>query len=238
MKNYHVVLLIITLGVAVISYIALENIFIALGVLVIYLLVSFLLVAPLFKKYDITKNRFHECYHFINNFIISLSIKKSITGALETATGSMPSEFVDLYQSLENMSEDEKLNYLSTYFTFHDYQLFLQVISLWEDEGGDIIEMSKYLISNVRNNEEYISYTDTIAKRKYVEIGILWTISLAIIAVLRFALNDFYEQIKTQVIFIVPISLIFLFVLVSIYWMSKKGTYLDLKGGAIYEKES
>ena len=236
MNNRLTIFILISLVIGAISYVALENIIIAVSIFAIYLIVSIFLIDPRLKKYHYVKTRYHECYHFINNFIISLSIKKSISGALETTVGSMNPEFIDLYNGLENMSENEKLDYLSSYFEFYDYSLFLQVIYIWQEQGGDIIQMSKYLIGNVRHNEEYISKTDTIAKRKYVEIGILWTISLAIVVVLRFALNDFYARVKGQILFIVALSMVFAFALLTMYMLVYRGTSLNLKGNANHEK--
>ena len=148
----------------------------------------------------------------------------------------MPSEFIDQYNSIEQTSEHDRLDYLSTYFTFYDYQLFLQIIFLWEEQGGDIIAMSKYLTSEIRNNEEYISKCEVLNKRKYVEIAILWTLSLAILVFLRFALKDFYTKIKTQLLFIISVTVIELFILFSIYLLIKKGTLLAIKGYQNNEK--
>lgn len=236
MNNKLFIFIFISLLVGVVGFVALENIFIAIGIFLVYFVVTVFMVAPKLKKYDFKKTRYHECYHFINNFIISLSIKKSISGALETTVGSMPSEFVDLYNGLENMSENEKLNYLSSYFEFYDYSLFLQIIYIWQEEGGDIIAMSKYLIGNIRHNEEYISHVDSIAKKKYVEIGILWTISLSIVVVLRFALNEFYDKVKGQLLYMIAMSMVFAFALLTIYLLVNKGTSLDLKGNTNHEK--
>lgn len=236
-KKYFPIFIIISLVVAVISFIVLENIFISVGILLAYLLISLILLIPTLRKYDTKITKYHECYHFINNLIISLSIKKSILGALQTTVNSMPSEFVDMFNSIEKMSEIEKLEYLSTYFYFYDYQLFLQIISLWEEQGGDIIAMSKYLTGEIRNNEEYITKCETLSKRKYVEIGVLWLLSLSILVFLRFALKDFYNKIKGQLLFIVSISIIMLFILFSIYLLIKKGTLLAIKGYQNNEKD-
>ena len=198
--------------------------------------VSLFILMPMLKKHEIKLTRFHECYHFINNFIISLSIKKSISGALETTVNSMPSEFIDQYNSLENMSDNEKLNYLSTYFIFNVYQLFLQILAVWQDEGGDIIAMSKYLTSEIRNNEEYLSKCETLTKRKYFEIGVLWMLCLAILIFLRFALKDFYTKIKGQLVFIISITLLALFILFSIYLLVRKATTVAIKGDNKNEK--
>ena len=238
MKKYAPIFIFISLLLGVVAYISMENIFIAAGILVFSLTVSFLLIIPLINKSVITRQKFQECYHFINNFIISLSIKKSVAGAIETTVGSMPSDFVDMFNSLENMSENEKLSYLSTYFEFYDYQLFIQILFLWEDQGGDIFKMCKYLLSDIRNNEEYLTTVDSLAKRKYVEIGILWALTFAIIIFLRFSLKDFYDKVKGQLLFLISITAIIAFSLISIYLLIKSGTSTNLKGSIAHEKES
>ena len=236
-KKHLVLFLVISLVVGVVSFIVLENIFVAIGLFVVYVLISFLVLMPILKKHEKTIAKYHECYHFENNFIISLSIKKSISGALETTVNSMPSEFVDQFNSLENMDENAKLDYLSSYFCFYDYQLFLQIINLWQEQGGDIIAMSKYLTQELRNNEEYLSKCETSSRRKYFEIGVLWMLSLAILIFLRFALKDFYLKVKTQLVFIIAVVVLNLFILFSIYLLIKKGTTLAIKGEQTDEKD-
>ena len=136
------------------------------------------------------------------------------------------------------MSDDEKLKYLSTYFSFYVYQLFLQIVELWEENGGDIIRMSKYLISEVRSNEEYITKTESMSNSKYVEIGILWGFCALIVVILRFSLKEFYDRIKVQILYIAAILGLFLFILFSIYLLIRKATDLKLKGYSENEKES
>ena len=237
MSNRLFVFLFISLFAGIIAYIALDNVFIALGVLVIYLLVCLAILSPIMKRHGIKIRKFHECYHFINNFIISLSIKKSIPGSLETTVSSMPNEFIDLYNGLENMSEREKLNYLSTYFPFYVFNLFLQIVSIWEEEGGDILAMSKYLISEIRSNEEYINKAESMSSHKYVEIGVLWAFCMAIIVILRFTLKDFYSHIKTQMLYIISIVGVLLFVLLTVFLLVQKGTSLAIKGYSENEKD-
>lgn len=235
-KSHLLLFLLISSVVSLVVFFTLENLFFFIGIILLYLVASLLLFMPMLKKHQQFVTRFHECYHFINNFIISLSIKKNIAGALETTVNSMPSEFVDQYNSLEKMSDNEKLNYLSTYFTFNVYQLFLQILTVWEEEGGDIIAMSKYLTGEIRNNEEYISKCESLSKRKYFEIGALWILCLAILIFLRFALKDFYNKIKSQLVFIISITALAIFILFSIYLLIKKATDVAIKGDNKNEK--
>lgn len=236
MKNNSIIFILISLIVGVVCYLALDNIYISVGVLALYLIVGLFIFSKMIERYQVKTRKFHECYHFINNFIISLSIKKSISGSIESTINSMPNDFIDIYEGLENMTDKEKLNYLATYFPFHAYQLFLQIVDIWEDEGGDILQMSKYLINEISNNEEYITKSDSIASHKYVEIGILWAFCLVIIVILRFALNDFYASIKSQLLYMISIVIVFVFILVNIYLLIKKGTELEIKGYSENEK--
>ena len=235
--NRYLIFSLISIGIAVIVYIALDSLLYSLPVFIIYLLVAFLLLIPKLKKHSFRVMRFHECYHFINNFIIALSIKKSISGAMESTVSTMPSEFIEVYDSIENQSEMDKLNYLSDYFGFDVYLLFLQIIELWQDEGGDILAYSKHLISESQYNEEYISKVEANSKKKVFELVTLWAFCLVILVFLRFSLQDFYQHIKGQIFFIVSILIFSLFVLFSIFLLVVRMTKIDLKGKLAYEKK-
>ncbi len=237
MKNNILIFVIISLIAGVTSYIALDSLLIAIITLTIFLIMSIFVFSPMISRYVIKVKKFHECYHFINNFVIALSIKKSISGSFETTVNSMPNEFIELCEGLENMTEKEKLNYFSSYFNFYVYQLFIQIVDLWEDQGGDILQMSKYLITEIRYNEEYITKTDSLSKHKYVEIGILWAFSLLVIIILRFALKDFYQSVKNQLLYMLAIVIVMAFILLTIFLLINKGTSLKLKGNN-HEKNS
>lgn len=238
MNSKFVLFLLLSLVCGVISYISLSNIFVSLGIVAVYLIVSIVLINPLLKQYEIKSKRYHENYHFINNFIIALSIKKSIKGALESTLGSMPSEFNEMIEGIENMNDHEKINYLSTYFTFYSYRLFLQIIDFWEEEGGDILEMSKFLLDDIRHEEEYISKSSTLFTRKVGELISMWGICLLILVVLRFSLKEFYLNIQTQPLFLIAICALFAFLLFTIYLLIYKGTSLKIKGVRKNEKIS
>lgn len=238
MNSKFVLFLLLSIVCGVISYISLSNIFVSLGIIAVYLIVSIILINPLLKQYEIKSKRYHENYHFINNFIIALSIKKSIKGALESTLGSMPSEFNEMIEGIENMNDHEKINYLSTYFTFYSYRLFLQIIDFWEEEGGDILEMSKFLLDDIRHEEEYISKSSTLFTRKVGELISMWGICLLILVVLRFSLKEFYLNIQTQPLFLIAICALFAFLLFTIYLLIYKGTSLKIKGVRKNEKIS
>ena len=237
MKSSGLIFIVISLLMGIIIYISTEHIILTIAVFLIFLLFSLVFISPMLKNFNKVIFRYHQCYHFINNFIISLSIKKSIAASLENTSLSMDEDFLKMYGKLEDMGAEKRLNYLNGhYFPFHVYRLFLQVLSIYQEQGGDILDMSKYLLEQCRYQEEYVSTSESLAKRKYVEMGILWIISLSILVLLRFALNDFYTSIKSQAFYLIAIGVLSIFVLVSIYFAVYQGTKVDLKGYQRNEK--
>ena len=223
-KKYILLFLFISLVMGVISYIILENIFVALGVFVVYAVLSVLLISPMFKKYDQLLKKYKECYQFENSLLIALSIKKSISSALESAVSSMPEEFVEQYNSLGHMSDKEKLEYLATYFDFADYQMFLQIVNSWDVNDGDVLIVSKYLTSNLKTNDECLAKCDELNKKKYYETAVLWVLSFSILLFVKFCLKDFYSQIKGKLTFIISFVALCLFALFSILLLAYKST--------------
>ena len=238
MKNkLFIIFLVISLIMAAASYIATDNYFMLGGVFIVYVALSLLFYIPRLTNFEKQCERFHECYHFISNFIISLSIKKAIKAALENVVLSMDNEFQEMMNRLDNMLEKEKIKSLGdSYFPFHVYKLILQIIDLYEEEGGDILEMSKYLLQEARNSEEYISTCRNLARHKYFEISWLWAATIVIIVLLRFTLKDFYASIKNQPFFLISLAAIFVFIALSIFVLIKRGTDAKLKGYQSHEK--
>lgn len=236
MLNASTIFICISCLTGVVVFLSLGNLIISIGVMAVYLLCALLIFIPMIKKFNKTSDRYHQCFHFINNLIISLSIKKSIAGAFESTYLSMDTEFQDTVTRLENIIDYEKLKYLESYFPFHSYSLFLQIISLWTEEGGDILKMSNYLLSEIRKEDEYVSSISSIGKRKYGEMAILWGFTLTILILLRFSLSTFYEKIKSLPLYIWSVVGIMAFVLVSIYLLLNKSTKLEIKGHENHEK--
>ena len=149
----------------------------------------------------------------------------------------MNEDFRNMLYNLSELSEAEKVRYLNTtYFPFHVYRLFIEIIDIYEEEGGDILNMSKYLLQECRLNEEYINVTASYTHKKYLDFAVLWAISLAILVLLRFTLTQFYVYIKNQIFFIAGLAVLAIFIAFSIYLLISKGTHIDIKGYNEHEK--
>ena len=149
--------IIISVILGITSFVASNNYIIAIVVLLLSILYFLFVAKPMLRKYETKIKRFDECYHFINTFIVSLSIKGSITASYESSIQVMSDSFVSSIENIETFSEQDKLDHINKYFRFHVFSLFVDLINIYQEQGGNILEMSHYLLEETRLIEEYIS---------------------------------------------------------------------------------
>ena len=142
----------------------------------------------------------------------------------------MDKDYIDIIDGLTTHNEEEKLDYLKRHYDFDIYYLFLSVMKIYIEQGGDILNISYYLIEESRRNEDYLIKCEGISKRKIIEISMLWSFTLLIVLILRFSLNSFYYQITNLLLFQVAIVALFLLLLVSIHLIIMKVGKIEIKG--------
>ena len=234
--NFLLLGVIVSFAFAGLIFIASENIFSTISIFLITLLFFVLLIKRQIDKYQEKTRRYHQCYQFINSYLISLSIKGSLSAARESSYGTADKGTREVIDSIKDLDEEEKLSYLSKYFKFDLYHLFVDTIKVWSEQGGDILTMSQYLINQVRLKEEYLLYCESVHRSKLVEFFVLWGITLTILTSLRFALSEFYTRIVHAIFFQIAVVVLFLFVLLSIYLMVVRITNVTLEGWKDDEK--
>ena len=234
--NFILVGIIVSLVLTGVSFITTQNIFMSISIFLISNAFFVFVVNRKMKKNQLKIHRYHQCFHFINSFIISLNVKGSMSAAIQSGYETTDEDTKVLIDSIKELNEDEKIMYLSKHFKFDLYRLFVDTINLWNEEGGDILKMSQYLINQVRLKEQYLITCETIHRQKTIEFVVLWSISLAILAALRFALSQFFERIRQTVFYQVAVAVIMLFVLASIYILVMRVCKLDLEGWKDEEK--
>ena len=234
--NIVLVGIIVSMVFAGVTFIASQNIFSTIGILVTFLMFFVLIARRLINNSQQKIHRYHECYQFINSFIISLNVKGSLSAAMESAYDTSDSGTKEIIDSIKELNEEEKLSYLIKYFKFDLYRLFVDTVTLWNEQGGDIIKMSHHLIEQVRLKEEYLLACQSINKSKSVEFVVLWAIALMILAALRFALSQFFARVSQTIFYQIAVVVTMLFALISIYILIKRMTNLNLEGWKDDEK--
>lgn len=221
---------IVGIALSLICFISTENLISTALVGALSILYFLVFVRKAITAKDEKVTRFQDCYQFINNFLIALSIKGHISGALASTLESQNEETVDLIKSIDSNDPMEKVIYLKDYFKFDIYLLFVDLISLYNDEGGDIIQMSRYLLNQIREEEEFIVNFERMSKKAIVEFTILWIFALSILVILKFSLDDFFKHIVTNIFYQISVVCILLFTLFSIHLAVKKVSDLKIKG--------
>ena len=217
-------------------YMATENLFSSLIIFFASLMFFVFVARRQIDKYREKTRRYHQCYQFINTYLVSLSIKGSMTAARESSYNTADSATKKIVDSIQNFDENEKLSYLCKYFKFDLYRLFLDTVFLWNEQGGDILAMSQHLVNQVRLKEEYIIFCESTHRSRLVEFIVLWSLTLLILISLRFALSQFFTHVVKTVFYQIAVIAIFLFILISIYVLIKRITNITLEGWKDDEK--
>ena len=234
--NFLLVGFIVSIALSGLIYLASENLIITISLFLTTNLFFIFLVKRRIDKAHLKIHRYHQCFQFINSFLISLNIKGSLSAAMQSGYDTSDEATKEIIDSIKEMNEEEKITYLSKYFKFDLYHLFVDTVLLWNEEGGDILKMSRRLIDQIRLKEEYLLTCQSIHRTKTVEFVILWSIALSILAVLRFALSQFFSYILHTIVYQTSIVVIMLFMLLSVYILVMRVSNLELEGWKDEEK--
>jgi hypothetical protein len=180
--------------------------------------------------YSKIKKKYYSCYKFINNFIISLNIKKTISSAFTSVNSSMDEDYIKEYNDLEHMTDNEKLEYLNNFYPFHIYSLFVGVVNLYEEQGGNILSLASLVLDKSRIINEYIQSSYSKGIRKIVEFFTLWIFSIVILLVLRLVLKDFYSLLASKVFFQIMIACLMVFIAITIHIAIVRFTNIKVRG--------
>ncbi|MPN11080.1 hypothetical protein SDC9_158381 [bioreactor metagenome] len=118
---------------------------------------------------------------------------------------------------------------MERYFPFKIYKLFIEVIKLYEEQGGDILKMSDNLIKATKREEDYVIAVSEKSKRKLFEISLLWLFTFLILIFVRFGLANFFASVIAKPFFLASIAVFFLFVLVSVEFIFRNVFNSEMK---------
>ena len=230
MKNSLIRFVAISLTLSMIAYFSSNSFIIAGIVLSLYILYYFLFQYRREKKYENEIKQFQECVNFINSFIVSLSIKESVPAALNLVSENTSESFKEEYEGIKHLEDMEKLQYLKKYFHFHIYYLFLTLIDIYQERGGNVLDLSEHLLEELRTQDTYQTKISAMKKRKALEFVILWSFSIAILLLLRIALSTYYQAMSASIVFKIMILVFFMFLLLTIELLFRKIYRLNVKG--------
>lgn len=166
----------------------------------------------------------HECVKFINNFIITLSINNSIQTTFDQVEESLKGELKDQVSSMTNMTAEEKIEYLKSYFNLNIYDVFLKLINQYIFNGGEILKICQLLLFDSRKLETSLDDYKIMSFRKMIEFVSMWGLTMLILIIVQLALNMFYESI-IGLSFFAPSIFAFFIILLFFLYLFLKGKF-------------
>ena len=216
MKKINVIFIFIGLVLATLCYLSTNSILFSALIAAIFMIDYFILMRKRFVHYFSLIERVHASYHFINSFIITMSVKESMEDAYQNGIRIKNSRLKAETDQLTEMPAIDRVRYLKGYFNLSIYLMFLNVVDLHQDQGGNILTMSDNLIKECTRTEKTLSETLSIGNRHLKEFITLWVMSVAILIFMRFSLKEFYISMLKNQLFGALIFVFFLICIISI----------------------
>jgi len=214
-----IITLIGTTIVFLLSFACLNNWIISLVLSIASFLYLFLYATKVLKNYKAKISKSRECSSIINTLIISLSSSNSLESAYNDATISVSK---DLEKELTKYNSDnvwENLQNLSNYFNFFKYSVFLNLLNIFINNGGNLLEMTSMLRDEIDREDKCTNTISLINSRKIREFLTLWGFSILIILFCRFGLTKIYEMMKINNFFNYGILAFIIFFLLSFHFL-------------------
>jgi len=196
MKAIHFVCLAVSLLLGGSAYLACESPFVALGVLGMGITSCLLFIIPCLKRFGLKSTKRHECYLFIHSYLITLSVTSSLGRSFEAATDSLGPMFHELDDTLSRMNDKEKVEYLANYFETDIYRMFLSILDLYLNRGGDVLRLSAELTAESARIEETEQQYERMAAKRMGSFIMLWLMALVIVVFIRFGLPTYFGSLK------------------------------------------
>lgn len=229
MKKSDLIFICLSMIVALCSYLTTNIIYIPLGIFVIYVAYYFIFLRRKIKNYFVRAERIHCCYHFINSFLITLSVKESFEDAYQNGIRLSNKELEMEVTQIENMPILDRIKYLRRYFNLGIYRMFVNVVGMYQEQGGNIINISDGLMRECTRVEKSLSESIAIGNKHLVEFIILWALAFLIIVFIRFSLADFYFKMIASMEMIAMICGFFILCLLAIHLFIMQFTKLTIK---------
>lgn len=207
---------IISIIAGLLAYFSSEQLLLGLAIGIFYFGGSFFLLRPVLENYFDRSKRQHECYRFVHAYVISLSANASLEKAFFASQEGAEGKLLNTMESASTMDPLEKAKFMAGYFQSDLYDMFLSVLDLYLNQGGDILKLSGNLLEELNRVESIQREKEKTAARNMVQNILLWLLSTAILVFLRFGLGAFFDSVRNTPIYLGSVGLFFLLMAFSL----------------------
>ena len=173
------------------------------------------------KKIANNENKKVMMLNFIDQFIISLSIHKTLLASVKSVEELSEIAIKRELASFSDGEPWEKIDYLSQYFNHNIYEAFLDIIKTYLEQGGEILKSSSALLKEVGEERANMIKIKQLHSQKLAELIIGWAFVFLIIGMLRFVVSAIYQSLLLNNTFVYGLEFFIIFILVSFVFYFK-----------------
>ncbi len=210
MLRRTLVSLAVALGAAALSYLVSDSFALPLLVGPLLFLSFFFLVIPPIEARILRSEARGMAYRFVSGFLISLSVSKSLEESYDSASAFLEGSAKEASLSCKEMEILERLRYLRGTFRASFYDMFCSMMAIWQERGGDVLDLMDPLLREATSAEEAGRSLDALRIRQGTQFLILWGMSLLVLLAVRLGLSSFYETLSGSLPFLLVTLLYFL----------------------------
>ena len=212
----YIYYLLLTLVFSFLYYYTTRNLIFTCALALIFLILFFILIEREYRKFESNSKKVKECTKFINNFIITLSINKSINTTYEQIKETFNEELL-MIDNESSEGVEEKIKNLKSYFNLKVYDVFLKLLDQYLFQGGDIIKISQLLLFDTRKMNSLLDDYNVTTKRKLIEFASMWGLTMIILVVIQLSMSMFYETILKMSFYPIAIFCFFIVFITFLY---------------------
>ena len=197
-------------------YLVLNDLIITIVLVIPITFIIFYFMTPLIIKLKVKANNNDHLYFLVNTILNQLRTDKSLTSAFKSIVTFFPEELKNSYETY-GVNPLEYLDLMRQYFNSIYYEIFYNMIKIYDSKGGDIEERSKVLLDAIAFSKEVSSELIKTKLRKLSEFIVMWLLSFLVLLYLRLGLTSYYlTLLNTNFIFAIIANFV-LFIISSYY---------------------
>lgn len=152
---------------------------------------------------------------FIDQFIISLSIHKTLLATMQSVEELCDELVKKELASFTQGEALEKIEFLSHFFKHTIYEAFLDIVKTYFEQGGEILQASTALLKEVAETRTKALSIKQLNQQKLAELISGWIFVFLIIIMLRFVVSDIYQQLLLNLSFVYGLQAFIILIIFS-----------------------
>jgi len=153
------------------------------------------------KREFLINQRDEEMYYWLQNFITTLSIKKTITETFVDLSHRYQLQSASWLKTYTSNDVMQTMINLNQRFKHPIYEIFTSTLSFFEQQGGEVMTLFESIMLQGRLMETRRIEVQRYGKRYLLQWIFLWVLNVVILVISKFSLADLFLIMKETILF-------------------------------------